>query len=214
MRWLFGQKKGGISGKLERRWSSLGMYADVKRLVDEGEAVDRETIEQQAGADWRATVILGLRTDSGLGKKGLYPGHAAMVIWDANPPDPQYFALEIFDDGTLNTSDGVGVTPDTLEKSDNANVWFFTKRINQDTAEKMFNRIEQLQNKTLKYSEFFGNRYNDSFSCHTIIDDILSYGGLSSKKARPWSWGTVYFYSLSFGISGWHSCVMYNTKNW
>jgi hypothetical protein len=92
-------------------------------------------------------------------------------------------------------------------------LWFFTKNLSKTNIDKMINRITTLSSKKLKYKEFDGNRYNNSYNCHTIVDDILNAGGLSGWTGRPWSWLTPWAYSLSFGVTGWHSSVMFNTKN-
>ncbi|CAH0235813.1 hypothetical protein SRABI06_02764 [Pseudomonas brassicacearum] len=109
--------------------------------------------------------------------------------------------------------DPEGVSTTDLNASNMLDLWFFTKKVSKTNIDKMINRITALSSKTLKYKEFDGNRYSGAYNCHTIVDDILNAGGLSGWTGRPWSWLTPWAYSLSFGITGWHSSVMYNTKN-
>ncbi|SFX80414.1 MULTISPECIES: hypothetical protein [unclassified Pseudomonas] len=206
---------GGSSGqakKLELRWTDNTVHNEVKKLVTSGKSVTTEKLITLASDDgWRTTVMIDLvsRLNPIPGGK-YYPGHAGLILWHTSGPKTQFYSVGIVMEGEL---DPEGVLTTDLSESKTLDLWFFTKKVSKSNIEKMTNRITALSSKTLTYKEFDGNRYNDAYNCHTIVDDILNAGGLSGWSGRPWSWLTPWAYSLSFGVTGWHSSVMYNTKN-
>ncbi|MDB6444488.1 hypothetical protein SAMN03159507_03576 [Pseudomonas sp. NFACC32-1] len=206
---------GGSSGqakKLEPRWTDNTVHNEVKKLVTSGKSVTTEKLITLASDDgWRTTVMIDLvsRLNPISGGK-YYPGHAGLILWHTSGPKTQFYSVGIVMEGEL---DPEGVLTTDLSESKTLDLWFFTKKVSKSNIEKMTNRITALSSKTLTYKEFDGNRYNDAYNCHTIVDDILNAGGLSGWSGRPWSWLTPWAYSLSFGVTGWHSSVMYNTKN-
>jgi len=199
--------------KLQPRWTDNTIHDEVKTLVTNGQqhddAGDLGSMADDGG--WRTTVMIDLVSHlNPISGKKYYPGHAGLILWHISGKTVDYYSIGILMDGTL---DPETVESDDMDSSTRLNLWFFTKKVTKSSIDKMFNRITALSKKKLTYDEFTGNRYKDAYNCHTIVDDILNAGGLSGWTGRPWSWLTPWAYSLSFGVTGWHSSVMYNTKN-
>ena len=210
-------KSGYRAQELKPYSTSATMHQEVMRLVTNGTRVDGGVLNETAATDgWRATVMLDLVYSwnpfgGSLFSPKYYPGHAGLAIWRAAPVHPRYVSTGIYSDGSLGEE---GVNADDTYNAGSMNLWYFTKPISRTSAIQMLQRINAQGGKTLTYSEFLANRYtSDSYNCHTYVDDVLAAGGLSSVMGRPSSWLTPWFYSLSFSVSGWHSSVMYNTKN-
>jgi len=179
-------------------------FNEVQNLTTNGNRVTAAALQLAPATHRRVTVLINIPRS--WIRNPLRIGHVGLVFWRAlaNPP---FHSIGIVDDGS--TADE-GVTTAELRHSDTLDLWYFTTATTLPATTAMLNRIAALDG-TMTYGEFIGNRLRGTYNCVTYVDNVLSYGGLSTGAASPAAWFTPWTYSLTF--KNWQGSVRRNTTN-